>query len=151
MGTLTQRLSGFLGLGRLPARLREELEAESPLLVVAEGITEIAVFKKFRSPVAYCRRKYTLFIGFFVLSETRLIVKAGLHNTINVNMRYDDPQFQNIVFAATPTLLSLTFDASVQSPKMSGQIEVRLHLPDVGTAAKILQAVGGQIEFRDMA
>ncbi len=146
MDTLTQTLSGFLGLGRLPAPLREELEAESPILVVAEGIAETALFRDFKSPGAYCHRKRTRFIGFFVLSEERLVVKAGLYNTINVNMRYDDPQFRNIVFTASPTLLSLTFDASVQSPKMSGQIEVRLHLPDVETAAEILQAVGAQIE-----
>jgi len=151
MRTLTQRLSGFLGLGRLPARLREELEAESPILLLAEGIAETAIFSHFRSPGAYCHRKRTLFIGFFVLSETGLMVKAGAYDQINVHLLYDDPQFRNIAFTATPRVLSLSFDASVHSPETSGHIEVRLHLPDVGTATEILQAVGAQIEFKGMS
>lgn len=152
--TLTQTvqtLSGLFGLGRIPHQIREELEAESPILLVAEGIAEVAVFRNFKSPVAYCRRKRTLFVGYFVLSEERLVVKAGSYNKISVNMRYDDPPFQNIAFTATSRLLSLSCDASVASPQMAGQIEVRLHLPDVGTAADILQAVGAQIEFSGTA
>jgi hypothetical protein len=79
------------------------------------------------------------------------VARAGLYDRINVNMRYDDPQFQTIAFTASSKVLSLKFDASVQSPQMGGQIEVRLRLPDVGTAAEILQTVGAQIEFNGAA
>jgi hypothetical protein len=149
MGTVTQRIACFFHLGRIPAALRVQLESESRILYLAEGIAETAVFRNFRGPGMWCYRRYTSFIGFFVLSERRIVAKAGgrfSQVNIDVNIAYDDSRFQTIAFVAGSKLLSLAFDASVQSPEMSGQIEVRLYLPDVGAATQILRKVGARIE-----
>jgi hypothetical protein len=148
MGTVTQKIVGLFCPGRLPATLRARLETEGRILCLAEGIAETAVFKDFRAPGAHCSHRCTGFTGFFVITEKRIVVKAAFFNQINVNVAYDDPQFRSIAFTATPELLSLAFDASVQSPQMSGQVEVRLHLPDVSTTTAILLKIGARIELK---
>jgi hypothetical protein len=148
MGTIIQSFAGLFRLGRIPSALRAQLESESRILYLAEGIAETAVFKYFRSPGMCCYRRFTSFIGFFVITEKRIVAKAKLYNQINVNMAYTDPRFQSIAFVADSKRLSLAFDASVQGPQMSGQMEVRLHLPDVGAAVDILQKAGAPIELK---
>ena len=146
MTTVIQRIAGLFHLGRIPADIRTRLESEGRILYIAEGIWETAVFKNFKTPGSYCGYRCISFIGFFALSEKRIIAKAKFHHDINVNATYDNPQFQSIAFIADTKMLSLAIDVSAQSPQMSGLMEVRLHLQDVDMAVQILQGVGARIE-----
>lgn len=148
MGTVVQKVASLFRLGRLPAALRSQLETEAKVLHLAEGIWETAVFKDFRAPGNYCLWRSIGFTGFFVLTEKRMMAKARFYHYINVNVTYDDPRFRSITFSARPKMLSLAFDASLEDPEWSGQLEVHLHLPDVGTVAQILQRAGAQIELK---
>jgi hypothetical protein len=149
MATFTQKLAGTFRLGRLPEAQRVQLESEGRLLYLAEGIWETAIFQRYRHyrfPQAYCLHRRMGFIGYFALSERRLIAKAKAYNEINVNVAYDDPRFQALMFTVRPKYLALTFDASAQSPEDSGQLEIRLHLADIATAVKILEQAGARME-----
>ncbi len=149
MATFTQRLAAGLHLGRLPAAQRVQLESEGRLLYLAEGIWETAILRRYRAPGAFSWRQRFGNIGYFVLSEHRLVARAKGGHEIDVNMAYDDPPFQKLTFAIQPKYLSLTFDPSTQNPQASGQIEIRLHLPDVDMAAEILERAGAQMESRE--
>jgi len=145
MATFIQKLATRLRLGQLPEAVRTQLESESRLLYLAEGIMETAIFRGYRAPGAYILQRRIVFIGYFALSEHWLVAKAKAYHETNVNVAYDDPRFKAITFTIRPRYLALTFDASAQSPQASGQLEVRLHLPDIMTAARILEQAGAQI------
>jgi hypothetical protein len=148
MATFTQRLAGTFGLGRLPGAQRVQLESEGRLLYLAEGIWETAILRDYqhhRFPQAYCLACRMGFIGYFALSERRLVAKAKAYNKIDVNVAYEEPRFKAMTFTIRPKYLALTFDASAQSPEDSGQLEVRLHLPDIALAAKILKRAGARM------
>ncbi len=145
MATFLQKLAARLRLGQLPEALRAQLESEGRLLYLAEGIMETAIFRRYRAPGAYSWRRRAVFIGYFALSERRLVAKAKAYHEINVNVAYDDPRFKAMTFTVRPKYLALAFDASAQSAQASGQLEVRLHLPDVATAARILERAGTQV------
>ncbi len=147
LATTVQKIAAFLRLGRMPPSLRSQLEAEGRILYLAEGIAETAVFRDFRAPGAYCSYRCIAFVGFFALSQQRLVVKARFADQISINIPYEDPRFHQLMFTATPRKLSVAFDASLQGPEMSGQLEVRAHLPDVATVAAILQRVGAQVKL----
>ena len=147
MGAILQKLAARLGLGQLPDTLRAQLESEGRILYLAEGIWETAIFRHFRAPSARSSYRRISFIGYFALSQRRLVAKAKCRHRVDVNVAYDDPRFHQMTFAVRPKYLSLAMDASTQSPQMSGQMEVRLHLPDVATAAKILEQAGARMEW----
>ena len=81
-------------------------------------------------------------IGFFALSEQRIVTRAKCWHKIDINTTYDDPRFKTIVFNPTEKYLSLKYDPSGFIPKASGQVEIRVHLPNVSKAAKILTVRG---------
>ncbi len=146
MSTLVQRLAAGLRLGRLPEATRAQLEGEGRILYLAEGVLETAIFRHYRARGFRIGHSRKTFIGYFVVSERRMVVKAKCYNEIDVNTAYDEALFQKITFAMRPTYLSLAFDASAQNAQASGQIEVRVHLPDVAVAAGILGQTGARVE-----
>jgi hypothetical protein len=145
MTTFRQKLAAILRLGQLPQTVRAQLESEGRILYLAEGIKETAVFRDYRGPYNYALARWMAFTGYFALTERRLVAKAKAYHEINVNVAYDDPRFKAITFTVRPRYLALAFDASTQSPQASGQIEVRLHLPDQAAATKILEQAGARI------
>lgn len=146
MSAILQKWAARLRLGQLPPARRAELESEGRILYLAEGIRETAIFMHFKASNARSRYRRVWFLGYFALSERRLVAKAKCGQEIDINVTYDETRFQKMTFAVTPKYLSLAWDASAQSPQMSGQMEVRLHLPDVATAAKILEQAGARME-----
>jgi hypothetical protein len=146
MATFVQKLAARLRLGQLPEALRAQLESEGRILYLAEGIWETAIFRHYRAPNAYSSHRRIGFIGYFALSEHRLVARAKCYHEIDVNVAYDELRFKKMTFTVRRKYLSLAFDASTQSPQASGQLEVRLHLPDIATAAKILEQAGAQME-----
>jgi hypothetical protein len=145
MSLIIQKLTARLGLGQLPEALRDQLESEGRILYLAEGILETALFRNYRAPSVYSSHRRMAFIGYFALSERRMVARAKGYHQIDVNMAYDDPRFQKITFAVRPKFLSLAFDASTQNAQASGQVEVRLHLPDIAAAARMLEQAGARM------
>jgi hypothetical protein len=145
MGTLLQRLTAGLHLGQLPGTVRAQLESEGRILYLAEGIRETAIFRNYRAPGIYSWRRRIGFIGYFALSERRLVARAKQYHQTDVNVAYDDPRFKAMTFTVRPRYLALVFDASAQGPQAAGEIEVRLHLPDIAAARKMLEQVGARI------
>jgi hypothetical protein len=144
MGTLTQRLAARLRLGRLPEAARTQLESEGRIVYLAEGIWETAIFRHYTAPGVRTGRRQISFIGYFALSERRMIVRARCYDEIKIDVAYDDALFKEMTFTVQRRYLSLAFDASAQSAQASGQIEVRLHLPDVAAATEILERAGAR-------
>lgn len=145
MNTFVQRLAAGLRLGRLPGTVRAQLESEGRILYLAEGVLETAIFRQYRAPGVRSNYRRISFIGYFALSERRMVVKAKCYDEININVAYEDAAFKKMTFAVRRRYLSLAFDASAQNAQASGQVEVRLHLPDVAAAAEILEQGGAQV------
>jgi hypothetical protein len=150
MARFLQKLATRLRLGQLPEAVRTQLESEGRILYLAEGVRETAIFRDYRAPGAYILQRRIVFIGYFALSERRLVAKAKAYHEINVNVAYDEPRFKAMTFTVRPKYLALAFDASAQSPQASGQIEVRLHLPDIAAATKFLEEAGAQIVSKSL-
>ena len=145
IGTFVQKLAAKLRLGRLPGTLRTQVESEGRILYLAEGILETAIFRHYKTPNACSSHRRIAFIGYFALSERRIVAKAKCYHEIDVNVAYDDALFKSMTFAVRPKYLSLAIDASAQSAQASGQMELRLHLPYPAAAAKILEQAGTQM------
>jgi hypothetical protein len=122
-----------------------QLESEGRILYLAEGVLETAIFRDYKAPGVRSNCRRISFIGYFALSQRRMVVKAKCYHQININAAYDDAAFRKMTFAVRRRYLSLVFDASAQSAQASGQVEVRLHLPDLTAAAQILEQCGTQV------
>lgn len=144
METFTQKLAAKLRLGRLPEALRAELEADGRLRYLAEGILKSVIFRDYRVPGARIHHRRMAFIGYFALSERRLVAGAKAFHEMDVKAAYDEDLFRKMAFAVQPRYLSLVFDATDQDPQASGQIEVRLHLPDIPAVARLLEQAGAR-------
>jgi hypothetical protein len=144
--TTTQNIANVLHLGRLPIRARRQLEVDGGLLYCAEGIWESAVLVGFKAPGYYIDTRKMGFIGSFALSDRRVIARAGFYNKIDVNLMFEDPRFKEVIFKVRPKYLSMKFDASIQMPRATGDIEIRLHLPDIAKAAEILESKGAVVK-----
>ena len=140
--TFTQKAARVFGLGRMPAERRAQMESEGQMLYLAEGIAETAILRGFKAPGARCAYRRMLLVGFFALSERRLVARAKCFHKIDIDTTFDDPKFRRLEFRATPHYLSLMFDPSSYLPDASGRVEIRLHLPDVRKAAELLEAKG---------
>ncbi len=145
MSTFVQRLAAGLGLGRLPGAVRAQLESDGRILYLAEGVLQTAIFRDYRAPGVRSNYRRISFIGYFALSQRRMVVKAKCYHQININAAFNDAAFKKMTFAIRGRYLSLVFDASAQSAQASGQVEVRLHLPDFAAAAKILEQSGAHV------
>jgi len=140
-------MAARLHLGRLPEALRTQLESEGRILYLAENIGETAICKDYRAPGARSGRRWIWFIGYFVLTERRVVAKARWYHRVDVNVAYDEPLSPALAFHVKRKYLCLAWDASAQDPRTSGQLEVRLYLPDVTTAARLLEQAGARIEW----
>ena len=149
MTTIVQRIARMFRLGRISPALRSQLEAAERIHYLAEGIWQTAVFKEFRAPGACCGHRTIGFIGFFIVTEKRLIAKARLGHQVDIDIGFKHPQFGSVSFVADRSMIYLRFDASIQSPDMSGQIELRLHVPDTQVVADVLKKAGAMIEVRN--
>lgn len=128
--TVTQRIAQVLGLGRVPAALRWQLESEAPLLYVAEGIAETVTLKDFKAPGVRCGFRKMGFVGFVVVTEKRLVAKTRSYHHVDLDLTFADPRFGQITLAGEDGAFLMRFDASIRGAGYSGQVEVRLHLPN---------------------
>ena len=146
--TLTQRIARVFGFGRLPAALRRQLEAESAILYLAEGVTQAATLRNFRAPGVRCGVRKMGFVGSVVLTGERFLVKAGSYHHIDLDLALGDPRLQQIAFVREGDTLVARFDASLKGADYSGEVEIRLHLPDSDELVKALSRIGVRVESR---
>ncbi|MDX9974382.1 MAG: hypothetical protein RBU21_15460 [FCB group bacterium] len=149
--TLTQRIATFLHLGKMPLNILGQISSEGEILYSAEGIGETVILRSFRAPGHYASRRKMAFVGYFAITERRIVARAGAYNCIGINVSFDDPRFQQLEFKATEKYLCIAYDASIQADNMSGQVEIRLHLPDIDKAARILAEKGARIDTPSLA
>jgi hypothetical protein len=142
---LTQRIALRFGLGRVPAAFRRKLEAESPSLYVAKGVAETVTLRNFRAPGVRCGWRKMGFIGFVVVTEKRFVAKARAYHHIDLDLAVTDPRFQQILFTREADVMLLQFDASLRGTDYSGEVEVRLHLPDQDRMVAALGKVKGRV------
>jgi hypothetical protein len=145
MGVLVQSLTQAFHLGRLPDEVRTRLEQDGGILYLAEGVVTTVIFHDFRSPQARSLYRRMVFIGYFALSERRIVVRAKCYNRVDIDLPCDDPRFQQVSFRVTPRWLSVSFDASALLANASGRIEVRMHIPDIARAVAVLQSKGATL------
>jgi hypothetical protein len=140
--TVTQRIAQVLGLGRVPSPLRRQLETESPILYVAEGIAETITLKDFKAPSVRCGWRKMGLIGFVIVTEKRLVAKTRSYHHVDLDLTFADPRFQQINLAREGDLFLMQFDASLKGSGYSGQVEVRLRLPSQDQLIAALGKVG---------
>jgi|GEM_PF-1574141 len=160
MASLGCKLAQILHLGRMPADVKTHLAAEGDILYVEDSICQTVIFNDFRAPGFYCSSGIKGGLpGYFVLTECRVIAKArffnkidlNMYNKVDFNLRLDEPAFKEVVFRVTPKYLSVKYDPSTQIPGSSGRIEVRLHLSDTITPARILLQKGVVLNTKGLA
>ena len=137
MLTLTQRIAGFLHLGKIPGKIRTTLEGDGGILYLAESIAVSATFRDFRAPGVYVACRKMASVGFVAISEARLVARA--RPGISVNVAFHDAAFHKINFAVHEGYLALRFDAVDHIPRASGTVEIRLHVPDIPVMAEVLK------------
>ena len=142
MSTLFQRVAHFLRFGRLPDEVRDQLESEGGMLFLEEGVVTTSILIDFKAPGVRCSYRRMTIIGFLALSEKRIVIRAKCWHKISINTTFDDPRFKAIVFNPSEKYLSLSFDPSGFIPNASGQVEIRVHVPNVSKAVKILEEKG---------
>lgn len=142
---MTQKIAGALHIGRMPEKVKSILAAESDMVYLAESVLETAIYRNFRAPGTYISSGRMGFVGYFALTGHRIVVRAGLYNKIDVNLLFDEPAFKQVAFTVRPRYLAMKFDPSCRMPDMSGEIEIRLHIPDVTHAAQLLSEKGANL------
>ena len=150
MSSLFQRVAHFFRFGRLPDEVRVQLESEGGMLFLAEGVVTTSILTDFKAPGVRCSYSRMTIIGFLALSEQRIVIRAKCWHKIDVNTTFDDPKFKTIAFNPTEKYLSLKFDPSGFIPDASGQVEIRIHVPNVSKVAKILEEKGACMAPEDV-
>jgi hypothetical protein len=143
--TFIQKIANFFHLGRLPDDIRAQMIQDGGIVYLAEGAIATVIYDNFRMPGYFCRYRRMTFIGFFALSDRRIVSRAGGYHKIDINTTYDDPKFKGITFKSNLNCLKIQFDPAEYIPEASGQIEVRLSLPDLSRVADILKQKGAHV------
>lgn len=144
--TLTQRIAQLLRFGRVPTVIRQRLETEAPLLYIVEGVAETATLKNFRAPGVRCGWRKMGFVGFVVITEKRIVVKAGYYHHIDLDIAPADTRFQQISFVTEGDVILIRFDASLKGTDYSGEVEIRLHVPIPEEMIAALEKVDIRVE-----
>ncbi len=144
-----ENMLGWFRVGRMPKALRAEMESQGGFLFLAEGIGATAVFRNFKAPGVRSNSRIMKFHGYLAMTDRMLILCARLFHRIDIQIAYDDPRFQAILFRITEKHLILTFDPSLFLADSSGEVEVRLCLPDSMQAARLLREKGAFVNIKE--
>ena len=112
-----------IGFGRLPADMREELEAEG-LRLCDEGVHMVLRFWKYRSKGIYFGNKRHGWIGYVAATDTRLVCSGYSHDRFDLSL---DPSKVDLleVEAVGPRYLRIRFQAEDFHPERRGKVECR--------------------------
>lgn len=145
MNTVIQRIARTLRVGQIPQAIRRQLESDGEPLFCHEGILISVRLKDFRAPGIFCGLRQMSFIGFFAASQSRLVVSASCFNKAWLNLSYDDPRLGRITFAADGRRLSMSFNADGLIPRATGDVTLRLRVPDALEIARVLESKGAKV------
>lgn len=117
----------FFGIGKLPANLVTEFQAEG-LVLMDEGIRGNVTYINFRGGGRISNWKRQWFGGVIALTEKRLVAYRLRHPIIDVAL--DDPRLKQMEFSIEEAETFLAaFDANLFQPDWSGRIEYRFRTP----------------------
>lgn len=117
----------FFGIGKLPASLVAEFQAES-LILMDEGIRGTVTYKNFRGGGRYSNWKRQWFSSCVILTEKRFVAYRLRERVIDVAL--DDPRLKQMEFAfEEPETFVAAFDAGLFQPDWKGRIEYRFRTP----------------------
>jgi hypothetical protein len=147
MSTIIQRISRTLGIGQIPKTIRRQLQSDGGLLFSFEGIPISVVLNDFRAPGIFCGLRLMSFIGFFAASESRVVASASFFHKVWLNLPYDDPRLHEIAFTPKGRRLSIKFNADGLIPRATGDVTLRLRIPDAFEIARVLKSKGAKIVY----
>lgn len=117
----------LLGIGKLPANLVAEFQAES-LILSDEGIRGTVTLINFRGGGRVSNWKRQWFGAAVILTQKRLVAYRLRHPIIDVAI--NDARLKQMEFSIEqPDTLVAGFDASLFQPNWSGSIEYRFRTP----------------------
>jgi hypothetical protein len=117
----------FFGIGKLPANLVAESQAEG-LLLMDEGIRGTVTYINFRGGGRISNWRRQWFGGAIVLTQQRLVAYRIRQRIIDVAL--DDPRLKQIEFSIEqPETFVAAFDAGLFQPDWKGRIEYRFRTP----------------------
>jgi hypothetical protein len=117
----------WFGLGKIPADLKSQLEAEG-IVLQDEGISGAIIYKNFRSPTRYSSWRWSGFVGSLIVTNSRVV--GVVYNRPASDILFTDPRLESINISVEGGQLRLAFDASLFRSDWSGQIEYRYNTPD---------------------
>lgn len=116
-------LHRLFGVGRIPRRLRSELDSER-ILLLDEGIGGSITYRKFRAPGKRFALRRTWFTGSLAVTEARVTGFAYTRQVLNVPRKH--PRIADISVRIEPSsVLCISFDAEKFHADQSGRIELR--------------------------
>ncbi len=80
------------------------------------------------------------FIGFFAASQSRFVASASCFNKVWLDLAYDDPRLGRITFSADGRRLSMSFNADGLIPRATGDVTLRLRVPNALEIARMLES-----------
>ena len=128
----------LFGIGKIPAKLRSELQQEG-LLLAEEGIPGSATFLNFHKPgmrASWRRQWYTASLA---LTRTRLVALRYGSPIINVPLNDERIRSMQYLLEANGGVLCVSFDVTLFHPDWSGQIEYRFRTAQAGKFIDLLQ------------
>lgn len=138
MGFLTRL---FLGDGRLAPELKAELEAEG-LVLIEEGMTGSVRYDHFKAPGKRFNGKVTGICAGLGMSEQRLVIYCHSGRVELADSPWSSPRWE----AATVSqdgeriVIEVDYDRMPDSPKVSGQIAIRMNTPNAASIVDQLRS-----------
>jgi hypothetical protein len=140
-----QKVARALRIGQIPQAIRRQLEADGAILCSHEGIPITVRLKDFRAPGIFCGLRLMAFIGFFAASERRLVVSAAFVHKVWINVSYDDQRLRGMRLKADGGRLSMDFNAEGLIPRATGDVTLRLRVPNAVQIARLLESKGAEV------
>jgi hypothetical protein len=130
-------------LGRVPRRLRPQLEAEG-IILADEGIPGWLVTRRLRGPGTRYRYRGQGFAGSIVVTRSRVVCFAFGNKLVDVP--FSDPRMASLdVAAPAPGRLSISFEAATFRDGWKGRMELRLSTPLASRFRDILVSGGAEV------
>ncbi|OBF83588.1 hypothetical protein A5791_03290 [Mycobacterium sp. 852002-51163_SCH5372311] len=119
----------LFGIGKLPADLRAEIEAEEPFYLAEY----VAVTRRFSGAIPGLRASHTVgsFVGSLAFTPERVLATLSVVPRLAgrmIDVRWDRAQTGAATAEISPTGLQLDLDVAQVDPKFSGQLS--LHYKD---------------------
>jgi hypothetical protein len=125
----------LLGTGTLRPQLRAELEAEG-LVLLEEGLRATLHYKHFKAPGRRHHGKVTPQRVAVAVSEERLVVYASSGRVKLADTPFASADWDKVAVDAADGRVEIVVDYDRDDdPKVSGEIQIRIHTPNADAIA----------------